>query len=428
VQARLQIDHGVHIPSDTKAIVMNLSAVGEQYLDLQPAKDQGPYLHAGSVIPASRSATPIGDATLLRNLERLVTSVNLNKLDTFINQLGIAFRDVGPDLQRLITYGDALTKSALETLPQQIRLINDGRTVLNTQIATSSELQTFANDLGQFARTNAAINPDYLRLFHTGQASSQQLSDLVNANRSILPTFLANLVTLNAIQAARIPALKSLLVLYPLNVVNGFLTSSPIPGVSSTGVAHFALVVTPQNNKNPCLTYRNSPSGAGYIPPGAQRDNTYTSNFGGPAYLNTYCNERPSQNQSDVRGARAAPRPPGDTTANPPPGGYRQQGPASDYGVQPPPGSDYMHGDPYGRSSGSGGSGSRSANAASAPLPAAGQPTASPSPVYLVPYDPRSGMFTAPNGQRYQLGSTGGEQQVFGTRSWAWLLLEPLVG
>jgi phospholipid/cholesterol/gamma-HCH transport system substrate-binding protein len=399
VAVQLSINHGIQIPQDTTALVANLSAVGEQYVDLRPQTDHGPYLSPGAVIPMSRTTIPISDATLLLNLDKLLKSVNTSDLSEAVDQFALAFRDIGPSLQSLITNGDRLAQTAVQTLPQQIKLIEDGRTVLTTQVATSNELQTFANDLARFSVTNASIDADYRRLFDTGAASADQLTALIDENRSTLPTFLTNLVSLGQIQAARIPGLRSILVLYPLNVANGFLAAAPIPGVSGrSGIAHFALVLT--NNPPDCT--------AGYDP--NRRPNT-PQYFGGKADTNTYCAE-PKSGPSDVRGARAAPRPRGDTTSQPPPGGYQNPLPPSYYGVAPPPGSDYMAGaDPFAGGSSSGSS--RSGGSAG--------------PV-VTPYDPFNGLFTAPNGQQFQLGSTGGEQQLFGSQSWEWLLLEPLLG
>ena len=47
------------IPADTKAVVATRSAVGEQYVLLQPDDDKGPYLKDGSVIPKDRTSIPV---------------------------------------------------------------------------------------------------------------------------------------------------------------------------------------------------------------------------------------------------------------------------------------------------------------------------------------------------------------------------------
>src|SRR5262249_28981955 len=45
---------GRGIPAAPKAVVASRSAIGEQYVDLQPASPDGPYLASGSVIPRDR--------------------------------------------------------------------------------------------------------------------------------------------------------------------------------------------------------------------------------------------------------------------------------------------------------------------------------------------------------------------------------------
>ena len=144
VQVDLHIDHGKKIPADVHATVANLSAVGEQYVDLDPQTDLGPgvpVLKDGSVIPVSATTLPLDDATMLLDLDKLVSSVDNKHLATVIDELGKGFNDVGPALQSLIDNGNALTQAAIQSLPQQLKLIDDSRTVLDTQNAVASELK-----------------------------------------------------------------------------------------------------------------------------------------------------------------------------------------------------------------------------------------------------------------------------------------------
>ena len=73
VDARL--DRGTEIPKDTNAVVENRSAVGEQYLDLQPRTSRAPFLAAGDVIPRDRTAFPIRIDQLLQHVDDTVASV-----------------------------------------------------------------------------------------------------------------------------------------------------------------------------------------------------------------------------------------------------------------------------------------------------------------------------------------------------------------
>ncbi|HEX3004030.1 MAG TPA: MCE family protein, partial [Angustibacter sp.] len=147
----LRLDRGTQVPRDTLAVVENRSAVGEQYVDLQPRSSQGPYLTAGSRIARADTRTPTRIDTVLLDVDRLVRSVDKNDLSTTVEELGKTFAGGGTDLQRLIDAGDALTQSATEALPETTRLIQDGRTVLATQKASGSDIRSFSADLADLS-------------------------------------------------------------------------------------------------------------------------------------------------------------------------------------------------------------------------------------------------------------------------------------
>ncbi|HLI23442.1 MAG TPA: MlaD family protein, partial [Acidimicrobiales bacterium] len=76
VRVELAINPGVRIPADTRAEVRELSALGEQYMDLVPQRPGGPWLHGGSVIPESRASVPVAVGAALADLGSLVNSIN----------------------------------------------------------------------------------------------------------------------------------------------------------------------------------------------------------------------------------------------------------------------------------------------------------------------------------------------------------------
>jgi phospholipid/cholesterol/gamma-HCH transport system substrate-binding protein len=81
VDVVLDIDDGFdEIPADTLAVVGNRSAVGEQYVELQPQRDDGPYLHDGSEIDEQDTRLPIATDTLLTHLSETVESVDKDDL------------------------------------------------------------------------------------------------------------------------------------------------------------------------------------------------------------------------------------------------------------------------------------------------------------------------------------------------------------
>jgi phospholipid/cholesterol/gamma-HCH transport system substrate-binding protein len=405
VEVDLEIDHGTNIPIDTTAQVANLSAVGEQYVNLVPQTDDGPYFRkddktkgvetATYTIPTSRTAIPISDAVLLKNLDLLASSVNKANLHTVLTELAAATNGVGPDLQTLIDSGDALLASAQQALPQTLTLINDGKTVLNTQADVAGEFQSFAHSLNLLSQQLVTSDPDLRSLLDNGVLSAQTLNSLLQDNEKTLPTFFSNLVTLGQLQQVRLPGLQTILVLYPLLAAD---TPSALDSTDGSGLADAQFAATTTMSAPACnLPATDGSEGtSGYqsTTPRVENPNNpkFTNNsptnknpqktgFGGPANLNTLCTAPnatsnttygASSGTSDYRGAGTVPRPAGDTTGKP------------------------------------GGS--------------VGTSTDPNTPnYYFTPYSATSGDFVA-NGTSYQVGTAGQEAPLFGGNALSWLL------
>ncbi|HEU4512223.1 MAG TPA: MlaD family protein, partial [Nocardioidaceae bacterium] len=88
-------DDSEKIPLDTNALVANRSAVGEQYVDLLPNTDDGPYMGESSEIPVEKTETPIPTMQLLVDLDKMVNSVNKDSLRTVVSEMGKAFNGTG---------------------------------------------------------------------------------------------------------------------------------------------------------------------------------------------------------------------------------------------------------------------------------------------------------------------------------------------
>jgi phospholipid/cholesterol/gamma-HCH transport system substrate-binding protein len=397
VEVELKLKNGTKIPaSGLKATVANLSAVGEQYVDLEPANDDAPYLQPGSVIPASATTVPLDDATMLLNIDKLVNSVDKAHLTTMIEELGKGLQDVGPALQALIDNGNALAQSAIDSLPQQLKLIDDSVTVLDTQRDVAAQLKSWAASFASFSDQLRQSDPDLRGIFDNGITASKQLQGLLADNASALPTLLGNLITFNSIQQVRLPYVKAILQLLPPQIAGGFYVT---PG---DGTAHFGMVnQTPQDSpQNPCAAGYISGQPPGFVPT-KLRANTGPSQWGGPANLDAYCK---NDNTDDQRGSRFVPRPPGDhadvTNSDPYPGPV--------YGTSTSPTLAQQGGSP------------RTVSASSS-RPSAADPTGALS----LPYDPATGLVTGTDGNSYQLGFNGPLAPIFGSNSWEWLLIAP---
>jgi len=243
VLVQVRFNRGTQIPRNTLAVVENRSAVGEQYIDFQPNTAHGPMLTGGSVVPRVDTRSPLRIDDLLLHFNDTVQSVNQQQLGIVVNELGTAFAGGGTDLQRLLDSGDALTKAATQALPQTIKLIDDGKIVLDTQKATSGNIKDFSKNFADLSETLQSSDGDLRLVLDRGVVASRELNGLIQDNQGSLATLLTNFITIGQVTDAHINGIEQLLVTYPDVVAGGY---TVVPG---DGTAHFGLVLNASNPK-----------------------------------------------------------------------------------------------------------------------------------------------------------------------------------
>ena len=244
VDVHLDIDNGWdEIPVDSLAVVGNRSAVGEQYVELQPQEDSGPYLGEDSQIPMADTRIPIATQKLLTDISDTVESVDKQALSTTVHELGLAFGGTGTDLQRIIDTGNAFINEANDNFDVTTALIRDSNTVLNSQLDKASALRTFARELSLFSGSLAGSDPALRKVIDNGSAAATQLRTFLEDNEVDLGELFNNLVTTGDVIVKHLPGIEQILVIYPYVVEGGFTVVSKSP---DTGLydAHFGMVIT----------------------------------------------------------------------------------------------------------------------------------------------------------------------------------------
>ncbi len=244
IDAHLEIDNEWdEIPEDSRAVVANRSAVGEQFVELQPQAGGKPYMVDGSEIAKGETQIPISTTTLLTNLDSLVRSVPRDALRTTVKELGTGFDGTGEDLQTIIDTGNSFINTADAEFDTTRSLIRRSNTVLQGQLASESALRTFSRDLRLFSGAVADADGDLRRVINNGSATANQLRTFLKQNEVDLRGLLNNLVTTGRITVKRLDGVRQLLVIYPYVVEAGFTVVAEDPE-SGLMDAHFGLVLT----------------------------------------------------------------------------------------------------------------------------------------------------------------------------------------
>ncbi|HVW44123.1 MAG TPA: MlaD family protein [Amycolatopsis sp.] len=290
LEAELDIDPDTpQVPENLQAVIANRSAVGEQFVDLRPVGQAGPYLHGGSVIPASQAQTPVSTEQVVSDLDSLAASVPTDALRTVVDESYNAFNGTGQDLQVLLDTVRDFTASAQQYLPQTVQLLDSGNTVLRTQNAEASNLAEFSRNLNALSSTLKSSDRDLRQLIQVAPQASSTLNRLVTDVGPGLGELFANLLTTSNLLLTRQDGIEQVLVSYPALAVGA---RSVVPG---DGSAHLGLAL---NLFDPPVCTK------GYQDPSQYRPGSDTTTRS-PDW-NAYCAE-PTGSPIDVRGAQNAP-------------------------------------------------------------------------------------------------------------------------
>jgi virulence factor Mce-like protein len=292
-EADLSLDTSPDIPADLDAHVFSVSAVGEQYVDLQPRTDSGPFLQNGSKIPADRTTVPQQVGPMLDQLNTLVKSVPGDRISNLLDETFKAFNGAGPDFQSLI---DSTTKLSTDTngVSDQLRsLIDDSGPLLDSQVETGDSIRTWARSLAGITGQLAQNDPQFRSILQQGPGFASEVSGLLDQIKPTLPILLANLTTIGQILVTYNPSLEQLLVIFPaaMSMQQSFGLGKNNP--TGLPLGDFALTVS---DPNACTV--------GFLPQSQWRSPEDTTTIDTPDGL--YC-KLPQDSPISIRGARNLP-------------------------------------------------------------------------------------------------------------------------
>lgn len=292
-EATLSLDTSPKVPADLVAEVRSVSAVGEQYVDLRPRTDSGPYLENGARIARSDTAIPQQVGPMLDQLSALVDSLPKDRIPDLLDETFLAFNGAGPDFASLLDSASTVTEDLSGASGETRALVDDSSPLLESQAETADAIRTWARSLNGISAQVVQNDPEVRAILQQGPGFAQEVSGLLDGVKPTLPVLLANLTTVGQILVTYNPSIEQLLVLFPSIIAAQ--QSFGLPRNNPTGLpsGDFALTIS---DPNPCTV--------GFLPPSQWRSPEDTTTLDTPDGL--YC-KLPQDSPMNVRGARNYP-------------------------------------------------------------------------------------------------------------------------
>lgn len=176
VEVTMTVDEGVDLPAEVSAVSVAPSLVSDRFVQLTPAYETGPRLADGSLIPLSRTATPVEIDDLTASVRELATAL-------------------GPDGANANGALSGVLDSAAASLDGNGQLLNDTIKQLSTAAHTLSEsrgdLFSTVDNLQKFTRTLAESDAQ-VRGFNTKLAGVTDYLAADSDDLGVALTSLAN--------------------------------------------------------------------------------------------------------------------------------------------------------------------------------------------------------------------------------------------
>ncbi|HEY1441839.1 MAG TPA: MlaD family protein [Mycobacterium sp.] len=291
-KATLSLSTSPKVPADLTAKVLSVSAVGEQYVDLQPRTDSAPYLHDGSVISARDTTIPQPVGPMLDQVNALVQSIPKTKLGQLLDETFQGFNGSGYDLGSLIDSSETISRDANGVVDRTRALTEDTGPLLDTQASTTDSIRTWARSFAGISDVLVKDDSHFRTILQNGPEAANEASRLLDQIKPTLPVLLANLTTIGQIGVTYHPSIEQLLVLLPSSVaIEQAAQGENHPDGKAMG--DFALTI----DDPPICT-------VGFMPPSTWRSPDDLTDIDTPDGL--YC-KLPQDSPIAVRGARNYP-------------------------------------------------------------------------------------------------------------------------
>lgn len=211
VDVVLSLRKDIKINKKAKFSALGLSAAGEQYVNITPDSDQGPYLADGDVIDVAQTHVTAPFPGMLQSTLDVIGQIDAPKLTSTLKELEVALNDKGPNqLKSIFHSGGVIFSDLAKVLPQTTKLIQNSGTILKTTGDIQPDLQRLVGGVDSVFGQAVAADKELRKLLGNGPGQLTSLTGSLATITDPLSDVLTQFLDVARQGALRAPTLATL--------------------------------------------------------------------------------------------------------------------------------------------------------------------------------------------------------------------------
>ncbi|GAA2829707.1 MCE family protein [Crossiella cryophila] len=226
VRVRFEVDRGIRIPAEAKAVVIAPSLVSDRYLQLTPAYETGPEMAGGAEIPLTRTMIPVELDELLGDvgeLSRALGPDGANKngaLSGLLDTAAANLKGNGAALNATVKDLAAAAETLNRSRKDLFATVDGLRQFTAALVASDGQLRAFNNRLASVSG-HLAAERETLGAALQGLAGAMiDVKEFITANQDRLKSTVDKLASVTKVLVDQRAALAEVLDVAPLAATN----------------------------------------------------------------------------------------------------------------------------------------------------------------------------------------------------------------
>jgi phospholipid/cholesterol/gamma-HCH transport system substrate-binding protein len=192
VRVTMAIDRGKKIPRNSTANIQRKSAIGEQFIDFYPPKDEqeplhnSVYYHAGDHIPKGLTTVPLEFSEFLRSASAVLGALDPHAVGTIVHETATGLQGRADSLRQLAVAGDKLTSTIASRTEALDRISANGGRLTHVMAEHRDSLGEVIDNLAALNAALAASKGDVAALLDKGAPLLRQVTGLVAKHKAEL--------------------------------------------------------------------------------------------------------------------------------------------------------------------------------------------------------------------------------------------------